>query len=288
MTDINEILTESLKLREYDLRVSNIDVRTSLADDLPETFVDPYQLQQVFINLINNARDALAGQEQAALVIRSYRKDRLLLVEFEDNGPGIPSDLINRIFDPFFTTKDVGKGTGLGLSMTYGIIHEHNGTIEVQSKPGKGSKFIITLPLIKGEKTVREDSKAHVQAPPGAKGVLVVEDETSLRDLLSDALTEAGFLVGTASTGEEAVSLLEIRNFDAVVSDIKMPGIGGRELYLYIQKHHPEITEKVIFITGDVLSKDTQSFLQITSNRFIEKPFDVEALVAMLTDLVSA
>ncbi len=287
MTDINEILTESLKLREYDLRVSNIDVRTSFADDLPENFVDPYQLQQVFINLINNARDALAGQEQAALVIRSYREDSLILVEFEDNGPGIPNDLINRIFDPFFTTKDVGKGTGLGLSMAYGIIHEHNGTIEVHSKPGKGSKFTITLPLIEGGKTVREEIRAHIQAPPGAKGVLVVEDEASLRNLLSDALAEAGFLLETASTGEEAVSLLEIRHFDAVVSDIKMPGIGGRELYLYIQKHHPEIAEKVIFITGDVLSKDTQSFLQITNNRFIEKPFDVDALVAMLNDLVS-
>ncbi len=287
MIGINDILMESLKLREYDLRVSNIDTRTSLSDDLPETFADPFQLQQVFINLINNARDAIAVREEGALVIRTYRKGESILIEFEDNGPGISAGLVKKIFDPFFTTKEVGKGTGLGLSIAYGIIKEHGGTILVESRPGKGAKFIVTIPITKGAQPVKKKANAPEKTPPGARTVLVVEDEASLRDLLADALTESGFFVEAASAGEEAIRLLETRKYDAVLSDIKMPGVGGRELYLYIQKHHPEIAEKIVFMTGDILSKDTQSFLQITNNRFIEKPFNVDALVALLNDMLS-
>jgi PAS domain S-box-containing protein len=284
---INDIVTESLKLREYDLRVSNIDFRVSLSEDLPETFADPYHLQQVFINLINNARDALAERSGAALAIRTYRDNDLIFIDFEDNGPGIEKETLSKIFDPFFTTKEVGKGTGLGLSVAYGIINEHGGTISVESQPGSGAKFIVALPITKGAQPSGEKTKAPVKAPPGARTILVVEDEASLRELLVDALTEGGFFVEAASTGEEAIQLVEKRKFDAVISDIKMPGIGGKELYLYIQKHHPEIAEKIVFITGDVLSRDTQSFLQITNNRFIEKPFNIDALVALLNDMLS-
>jgi PAS domain S-box-containing protein len=286
LTDINDVMRESIKLRDYDMKVSNIEVKLSLADDLPETMSDPFQLQQVFINLINNARDALADRQAGALVIRTYRKGDAVLIEFEDNGPGIASELVNKIFDPFFTTKEVGKGTGLGLSMAYGIMKEHDGSISAESGPGRGAKFVVTLPITKGAEPVIEEIKAGVKTPPGSRAVLVVEDEASLRDLLVDALSEGGFLVEAASTGEEAIQLVERRNFDAVISDIKMPGIGGKELYLYIQKHHPEIAEKIVFITGDVLSRDTQSFLQITNSRFIEKPFSPDALVVLLNDML--
>jgi PAS domain S-box-containing protein len=286
LTDINDVIRESLKLRDYDMKVSNIEVKLSLADDLPETMSDPFQLQQVFINLINNARDALADRQAGALVIRTDRKGDAVLIEFEDNGPGIAGELVNKIFDPFFTTKEVGKGTGLGLSMAYGIMKEHDGSISAESGPGRGAKFVVTLPITKGAEPVIEEIKAGVKTPPGSRAVLVVEDEASLRDLLVDALSEGGFLVEAASTGEEAIQLVERRNFDAVISDIKMPGIGGKELYLYIQKHHPEIAEKIVFITGDVLSRDTQSFLQITNSRFIEKPFSPDALVVLLNDML--
>ncbi len=286
MISVNSILMESLKLREYDLRVSNISVPLSLSDEIPETYADPYQLQQVFINLINNARDALAGKEKGVLALRTYRKDDTLVVEFEDNGPGIPGELINKIFDPFFTTKEAGKGTGLGLSMAYGIIKEHGGTISAESKPGKGATFVVTIPVVQGAEPVADEVKAPVKISPGTWSLLVVEDEASLRGFLSDALAEAGFSVWAASTGEEAVSLVEARKFDAVISDIKMPGIGGKKMYHYIQKHHPEIADKIIFITGDILSKDTQSFLKTTKNRFIEKPFNIDDLVEMLRDIL--
>jgi two-component system NtrC family sensor kinase len=259
----------------------------SFSDELPETYADPYQLQQVFINLINNARDALAGQHKGALAIRTCRKDDAIVIEFEDNGPGIPEELINKIFDPFFTTKETGKGTGLGLSMVYGIIKEHGGTISVESKPDKGAKFVVMLPITEGAQPVLEEAKALLKTSPGVRTVLVVEDEAPLRDFIFEALTEGGFFVEVASTGEEAINLLGKKKIDAVISDIKMPGIDGKALYLFIQKHHPVIAEKIIFMTGDVLSKDTQSFLQITNNRFVEKPFNADDLVALLNDMLS-
>lgn len=285
--NINDILLESLKLREYDLKVSDIDVQTAFSDDLPETYADPYQLQQVLINLINNARDALIGRQHAALTMRTYRKDDDIIVEVEDNGPGIPKELAIKIFDPFFTTKDVGKGTGLGLSMAYGIIREHEGTISVESGPGCGAKFIVAIPIREGEEGIDIKAKTPVKVPPGTQTVLVVEDEESLRDLLSDALTEAGFLTETASTGSEAINLLKKRAYHVIVSDIKMPGIGGKDLYLYVQKHYPDLTKKIVFITGDVLSKDTQLFLSVTNNRYIEKPFNVDVLSAVVSEVLS-
>jgi PAS domain S-box-containing protein len=286
MTNINVILMESLKLREYDLKVSNIDVQMSASGNLPETFADPYQLQQVFINLINNARDALSGRDRGGLAIRTSGKDGLIMIEFEDNGPGIPEKLTNKIFDPFFTTKETGKGTGLGLSMSYGIIKEHGGTISVESKPGKGAKFVVTLPVTESAQPALEEVSPPAKSSIGTRTVLVVDDEESLRNLVFEALTEGGFLVEIASSGEEAINLLKKRQFDAVISDIKMPGIGGKSLFLYIQKHYPDIAEKIIFMTGDVLNKDTQLFLQTTNNRFIEKPFDVDALIPMLDDMI--
>ncbi|MBN2224391.1 MAG: PAS domain S-box protein [Deltaproteobacteria bacterium] len=284
MVNVNDIVIESMNLKEYDLKVNNIDVKVSLSDDVPKTYADPYQIQQVFINLINNARDALADQGGGALVIETYRKDDVIIVEFIDTGPGIPNELVNKIFDPFFTTKEAGKGTGLGLSMAYGIISEHGGTISVESESGGGARFVVTLPITEYADPVVKEIKKPVKIPVGTRSVLVVEDEASLRDLLAEALTEGGFIVDAASTGKAAIDLVGKRKYDAVISDIKMPGIGGKELYLYIREHHPEIAEKMIFITGDVLSKDTQAFLKTTKNRFIEKPFSMDTLIEMINE----
>ncbi len=287
MIAVNDILRETIKLREYDLVVSNIDVRLSLSEDLPRTFADPYQLQQVFINLINNARDALAEKEGAALIIRTYRDKTRIFVDFEDNGPGIEKDDLAKIFDPFFTTKEVGKGTGLGLSMAYGIVKEHDGTISVESEAGKGAKFVVALPIREGPLPAPKRTKPPVRISPDTKNVLVVEDEESLRDLLVEAISGEGFSTDAASNGQEAMAMIGEKDYDAVVSDIKMPGVGGRELFLFVQKNHPDLADRIIFITGDILSKDTQSFLQITNNRFIEKPFNIDAFLALLSDVLA-
>jgi PAS domain S-box-containing protein len=287
MVNINTVVMESMKLREYDLKVNSIGVKVTLREDLPETFADPFQIQQVFINIISNARDELAGRDRSALAIKTDRKDSSIIVEFTDNGPGIPDALLKKIFDPFFTTKDIGKGTGLGLSIAYGIIKEHGGTISVESKPEKGTKFIVVLPITNRGKPVPGDVVRPVEPARHTATLLVVDDEESVRELLAEALSEGGYRAETASNGEEAMGLLGKRSYDAVISDIKMPGMGGKELYEYVRKYSPEIADRIIFITGDVLNKETESFIRTTKNRSIEKPFNTDALLKILDDLLS-
>ncbi len=286
MIDVNSVLVESLRLREYDLKVNNVQVDTDLAGDLPETSADPYQLQQVFINLINNSHDALREKEGGTLSIRSLFKDGFIRVVFADDGPGIEPDNLNRIFDPFFTTKDVGKGTGLGLSIAYGIINEHGGTIDVESHRGKGVRFSVAIPVVTSPS--QDEEQIEIGAVPlGRTGtILVVEDETALRDMIIEALADDGYLSEGASDGEHALSLVKRKKYDAIISDMKIPGISGKELYTYIQKHRPSLAERVIFITGDVLSRDTLHFLKMTGNRFLEKPFDIDKLLHHVGEVI--
>jgi two-component system NtrC family sensor kinase len=146
-TNINDIIAESLKTAGFDMKANSIRLRQSLARGLPDADCDPFQIKQAFISIVANAYDALVERGGGTINIRTFLRYHSIIIECEDDGPGIPPDLVKRVFDPFFTTKEVGKGTGLGLSMAYGIIREHGGEIMVESQPGKGTKFIIDLPI---------------------------------------------------------------------------------------------------------------------------------------------
>jgi signal transduction histidine kinase len=147
-TDINSIIEGVLSLRAYEQNVSNIEINTKLAEDLPEVLADYSQLQQVFINIILNAEAAmLEASNGGKLTITTQRFNHSVRASFADNGPGIEKENLDRIFDPFFTTKEVGKGTGLGLSVCHGIIAEHGGKIYARSKPGNGATFFVELPI---------------------------------------------------------------------------------------------------------------------------------------------
>ncbi len=285
MTSINEIIMESYKLREYNLKVSNIDVRLSLAGDLPPTYADPYQLQQVFTNIINNAQDALSGKRGGSLAIRSYLKYGALVIELEDDGPGIAEEDLKRIFDPFFTTKEVGKGTGLGLSMAYGIIEEHGGRIDVESAPGRGAKFIVSIPVV-GSRRKEKEVVIGKKTELTGKRILIVDDEEHIRGLLSAVLSANGHIVKTSSSGQEALALIEKESFDAIIMDIKMPGMEGTELYAHIVNNYPGMGKRILFITGDTMNDDTQVFLKLTENKYIAKPFRIEALYTLLDEVL--
>ncbi|MBN2223049.1 MAG: response regulator, partial [Deltaproteobacteria bacterium] len=190
------------------------------------------------------------------------------------------------IFDPFFTTKDIGKGTGLGLSIAYGIVNEHRGTIDVESRPEKGSTFTVRLPIVKQDELIDMDKKVSSSNRQTKKRrILIVEDEEPLRNFIAEALTEEGYGIRSASCGEQAIELLKILRFDLIISDLKMPGIGGKELYAFIHKHTPDLSERVLFMTGDILGNDTQHFLEITGNPYIEKPFDLPQLFSIIQTL---
>jgi signal transduction histidine kinase len=147
-SQINNIIDDVLKLRAYEHKVNNISVRKNLANDLPEIMVDYFQIQQVFLNIVVNAEQAmLEAHKSGTLSITTRRFEDIVRVSFTDDGPGISQKDTNKIFNPFFTTKEVGKGTGLGLSICHGVVSAHSGQIYVKSKPGRGATFIIELPI---------------------------------------------------------------------------------------------------------------------------------------------
>jgi C4-dicarboxylate-specific signal transduction histidine kinase len=143
----NDVIERSLSLMQEQLRLRQIDVELDLCAEAPVVLGNPIQLEQVFINLLTNARDALIDAKHRTIMIECRLDRRMVAIMFRDTGPGIPEGFEQRIFDPFFTTKEVGAGTGLGLSITYGIIKEHDGSISVESRPGQGASFRIELPL---------------------------------------------------------------------------------------------------------------------------------------------
>jgi len=189
-------------------------------------------------------------------------------------------DDITRIFDPFFTTKPAGSGSGLGLSICHGIITEHGGKIYAESTPGQGTTFIIELPIaageqaviIKDEKTAKKKSRQPGQKMRG--DILIVEDEPAIRAVLTRNLSAKGYQVQAVPDGKAALSKLAKNVYDLLLVDLKMTGMGGRELYEVMKKKHPNSAKRVVFITGDVMTADTHDFLASTGRPYLIKPFD--------------
>ncbi|HXV98335.1 MAG TPA: ATP-binding protein, partial [Anaerolineae bacterium] len=246
---------------------------------------DPRQLEQVFINLITNAMHALATISEARqLTIESRQVEDHILLSFADNGPGIPPKIINRIFDPFFSTKQVGEGTGLGLSICFGIISEHKGRIWVENSSAGGAVFFIELPI---EKPIAPLSSSTPSAPalsttPLSLKILAVDDEPTLLNLLRLILNHQGHTVEIAPDGKTALQKLDGQTFDLIVCDVLMPDILGPELYQKVIEKFPQLIDRFIFITGNVVDMDTRIFLEKSGLSWLSKPFlpsDIEQLV---------
>jgi two-component system, NtrC family, sensor kinase len=291
LVSINDILESTIELRAYQLRVDNMRVVMDLAPDLPRTMADFHQLQQVFMNLVNNAHQALKEAGRGGTLRLTTRRERHgIRVTIEDDGPGISPENLSRIFDPFFTTKPTGHGTGLGLSICFGIIQEHDGKIAVRSTPERGACFTVDLPVLTDptvEKAVCAES-----APEGAPcseqaRVLVVDDEPSILDVLAEALRSDGHTVDTAVNGRVALRKILEGEYDLVLSDLKMPVMSGQDLFREVARLRPALARRFVFSTGDVMGGDTRDFLQWTGNPYVEKPFHVDKLIGMLRDILS-
>src|ERR1700692_3321062 len=220
--DLRKVLEESLTLREYDLKVNNVSLEREIPDDLPSVVADPHQLEQVFLNVINNALDAMVeGSGSGVLKIRVFKKDSYVCIEFDDNGPGLKDP--SRIFDPFYTTKSVGKGTGLGLSICYGIVKEHGGEMVARNRDEGGATIEVRL--------LASEKPALIEATPPsprreavlAGRVLVVEDEEAVLEFERDVLVGAGAEVTTSMSVEDTKQLLLSEPFDVIVMNGRMP-----------------------------------------------------------------
>jgi len=278
-TGVNQVLDDTLELRGYELRVRGIEVTRDYDEQIPETMADAHQLQQVFLNLVTNAEQAMekSPRESQRLIVRTRRTGAVIRIEVEDTGPGIPPNLLERIFNPFFTTKPTGSGTGLGLSISLGIVREHEGRIWAENAPQGGARFIVEVPII----TRRASSEAQAMLPLPPQGdrlqILVVDDEASVRVSLQRYLAGRGHEVETTSSGREALGRLREGKFDAVIVDMRMPDISGEELYRDLRTTDPDHADRIIFTTGQLVDEEVRTFLTSTGRPCVPKPFEFAA-----------
>ncbi len=288
--DLNEVIERTLTLRSYELKVENIVVNCDLAPDLPRTMADPYQLQQVVLNLVVNAEQALLeGRGKGHVWIRtSYSPASAaqpglgrILLRVADDGPGISSEISSRIFDPFFTTKPSGVGTGLGLSIVYGIVNQHGGEVTFESQSGVGAKFLVELPVI----AVPQQTSAPLVQPsaglagaPVAGRILVVEDEPTVAQLIVDILREEGHVAEAALDSQEGLTRLSRSEYDLVICDLRMPRLDGPAFFDALVRSGSPMQKRIIFVTGDTLAPRTLEFLEPNGLPYLSKPFLVEEL----------
>ncbi len=294
MVDVNHVVRETLGLRAYEQRVTNITVIDALAAGLPLVFADGHQMQQVLLNLVINAEQAmLSANGRGILVVRTWHDagNESVILEINDDGPGIAPDVQLKIFDPFFTTKEVGKGTGLGLTVAYAIVQEHGGRIRLESRLSAGASFYVELPVsgstLAPLATPRPAQGTAESAAAQGQSILVVEDETALATAVSEALRDTGYVVDRATDGEDALGLIAERRFDLVVCDLKMPRLDGQAFYRTLVVTEPSLARRVVFVTGDVAGTDAEQFLDESGCRWLAKPFRLADLLRAVRETLA-
>ena len=288
-TDVNRVLREAVALLAYQLELDNVTVLFDLGADLPLIRADGHQLQQVVINLVANAQQAMGEHEGSRQLLVTSRLDAgrgRVTFSIADTGPGIPIALRSRVFEPFFTTKPVGIGSGLGLSACRGIVEAHEGVIEIGDRPGGGAVVRVELPV--GEPPTSAAATGPVVEAELIRGqrILVVDDEPTVGDLLREMLEADGQRVEVAAHGKAALDRLAEAPFDLVISDFKMPLLDGAGLYSQLAMREPRLRERFIFLSGDTLSAETRRFIERSGVPILEKPFDAAGVRRLVQRLL--
>ena len=285
--DLRAIVEETLTMLRFQLRETPCKVHTVFSATPVWVMAEAGQLKQVMINLVLNALQAMEGRRDAALTIEAHahETERVAALSVTDNGCGIAAENLGRIFDPFFTTKGPERGTGLGLSISFSIVRQHGGEITVESQPGHGARFNVTLPLEDmGSVLFARASEAVAIAsgpadvPRGAR-VLVVEDEEVVRRLLQEMLrTQFGCRVDLAANGVEALSALVREDYTLVLSDIRMPMMSGPEFFLHLRELQPKVARRFVFLTGYPGDRQLEDEIAQWNVPIIPKPFTLARL----------
>lgn len=283
---LNDVVRRVLHTRSYSLRTRNVEVREDLSPDAPEVFGDHYQIEEAVLHLVINAEQAMAadeiGRRRALTVATRPSGGGGTILEIADTGPGIPEEDLERIFDPFWTTKAPGEGTGLGLSLVHRVVTEHDGSIRVDSVPGQGATFHLEFPPPRDEPPATEPAPPSEQPSPAGLHVLVVDDEPGNRSVLTRLLERRGHRTDEAEEGQAALRLLDANDYDVIISDLRMPGMGGDELFARLRERHPGMEERLMFVTGDIASGDVQRVLKQANVPVLLKPIDIaEAALAI-------
>ncbi len=288
-TDMNALVARTLELHKPLLEQAGVRLDLNLDTDLPHVQADPLRLQQVFVNLINNTRQALEGSSEGGrLTVGTRRMETgsgatCVQIRFVDDGPGIPPNVMPYIFEPFYTTK-TGNGMGLGLPICQQIVEKHAGRIWVEENRASGASLVLELPLIEERPARAHRSGAFDKRRPH---ILVVDDEPEVARYVGEFLEQEGFMVTTATGARKALTLLDKTQVDLIVSDLSMPRMGGRQFWTQVHERNPDLARRIIFSTGDSSGRKSLAFLRSTGCSWIEKPFKPEELLHLITQRLS-
>lgn len=274
-TDLNQVVRDTVELRRYAIERDQVEFIEDLDPHLPLTWADPFQLQQVVLNLITNAEQAVAGTARRRIVVKTRADGGLIVVSVEDSGPGIEAADVDRIFNPFYTTKAVGQGTGLGLSISDGIVREHGGRIRVQSQPGEGARLLVELPLTL-------PPQRRTSGEPAGRSVLIVDPDPDVRGMLVARLGAMGHRVDTATSGAEGLAALRLRWYDAVLVDLDLPDFTGEELFNQLKSRDARQATRVTFAVEGSQTSKAHQIIRATGRACVAKPLDPATLSGII------
>jgi signal transduction histidine kinase/CheY-like chemotaxis protein len=281
--DVNEIVTRTIALRGYELKLRNITIWCELEPRLPPTLADPHQIQQIVLNLLINAEQAIQGARGKGRIEVRTRKvsDSRLSIEISDDGPGVAPEISSRVFDPFFTTKPPGIGTGLGLTVVRSLVEQHEGEVTFENFLRGGARFTVHLPLLTvpvAQPSLNATAAVATEKKIRAAHILVVEDEPTVAQLVADVLREEGHTVEAVTDSQEGLLRASCRPYDLIICDLRMPRLDGPAFYDALVRARTTTQNHILFITGDTLGPHAMEFLKSHQLRFLTKPFLVEEL----------
>jgi PAS domain S-box-containing protein len=299
--DLNETIAAALEsCRTASTRPGNVTYELEIEKGIPPFLFDPDQVRDVVKNLIRNGEDAVAGMGRPGVVrVRTRAAGERAYVEVEDDGPGVREADRDRLFFPFFTTKQVGLGTGLGLAVAYGIALEHGGDLAYAPAEPRGARFILELPIVRPEPAPATPGRvsaavaATADSGDGAQGgrgarILVIDDEASVRAFLRSALRVLKHEVTEATSAEEALAHTRASEFDVILLDLRMPGIGGEGFFDTLLREQPQLKNRVIFQTGDTVSLESLRFIEKSNRPLLAKPYTIQDLQKAIAAVIVA
>lgn len=258
--------------------MANVSIDNQIGESLPLVWIDPMQIEQVFMNLLINAKQAMP--QGGKITLSAMTREDFVEWRVTDTGIGIPKENLSKIFDPFFTTKMEGEGTGLGLAICHAIVEHNGGFMRVHSTTGEGTTFCVGLPVDSGarlqaiKKTLRETQPPAAEVAPENCRILVVDDERVLNEMLQESFKAAGYAVDGAYDGVEGIGLLRYREYHVVLLDIRMPRKDGLEVLRFVKDHFPDI--KVVIITGLASKEEIQQTIRLGAFACLKKPFRLD------------
>lgn len=283
---LGKVARATLRLARHHLEQHNISLVCESPRDIDDHAMgDFHRLQQVAMNLVINSQQAATDDgDRGTIWIRVLpAHEGLVHMLVEDDGPGVPPDLHLSIFNPYYTTKT--KGTGLGLSIAKQIVTECCGTLTIEDRPEGGARFRVALPSIPGPMTMATNRPERPPALAAARThyrILLVDDEPGILKSTSRFLRRFGWTVDLAEDGHAALARMEGCTYDAVLSDLRMPGLNGEELYAEVLRSHPELATRIAFASGDTMRGETESFLNQCGCPTLQKPYDLPDLIDVL------